>query len=255
MGGWIGVDLDGTLAEFYGWTGGIGKPVPAMLERVKDWLARGVEVRIMTARVSPHGGYSSESGRNADDEFVKEQRSAIDAWCLEHIGEIIPVTHVKDFRMIELWDDRAVQVRPNTGERVDADYPYTCCCGHGKIGYLFETLGDDDRCPLCRSMDANDATNRELARITDSLIKAVPESEDLKSQIATPAKHGYETFTEELNRLLAEHGLRLDAGQAETEGLLILEEIQKGDSTQEFAIRHHSGYGGFFTLEDANNKH
>lgn len=38
--GWIGVDLDGTLAEYHGWGNGeIGDPVPAMLERVKKWLA------------------------------------------------------------------------------------------------------------------------------------------------------------------------------------------------------------------------
>jgi hypothetical protein len=33
-GGWIGVDLDGTLAIYGGWTGprSIGEPVPKMLE-------------------------------------------------------------------------------------------------------------------------------------------------------------------------------------------------------------------------------
>ena len=41
--GWIGVDLDGTLAHYEGWKGieHIGAPVPAMLERVKNWLAEG----------------------------------------------------------------------------------------------------------------------------------------------------------------------------------------------------------------------
>ena len=35
LSGWIGVDLDGTLAEYHGWNGGaIGEPVPAMLARV-----------------------------------------------------------------------------------------------------------------------------------------------------------------------------------------------------------------------------
>lgn len=40
-GGWIGVDLDGTLAEYGGWKGAdhIGAPVPAMLARVRAWLA------------------------------------------------------------------------------------------------------------------------------------------------------------------------------------------------------------------------
>ena len=40
MKGWIGVDLDGTLAHYDKWRGveHIGKPVPVMLERVKKWL-------------------------------------------------------------------------------------------------------------------------------------------------------------------------------------------------------------------------
>ena len=51
--GWIGVDLDGTLAEYAGWVSEehIGHPVPMMLERVKAWLAEGKDVRIFTARV------------------------------------------------------------------------------------------------------------------------------------------------------------------------------------------------------------
>lgn len=50
--GWIGVDLDGTLAHYDGWKGPehIGAPIPAMVERVKAWLAEGKEVRISTAR-------------------------------------------------------------------------------------------------------------------------------------------------------------------------------------------------------------
>lgn len=45
-GGWIGVDLDGTLAEYHGWDDGrIGAPIPKMVQRVKQWLAEGKEVR------------------------------------------------------------------------------------------------------------------------------------------------------------------------------------------------------------------
>lgn len=41
--GWIGVDLDGTLAYYDGWIGAghIGEPVPAMLERVKQLAGSG----------------------------------------------------------------------------------------------------------------------------------------------------------------------------------------------------------------------
>lgn len=40
---WVGVDLDGTLAEYGGWQGAesIGPPVEPMLERVKEWLSEG----------------------------------------------------------------------------------------------------------------------------------------------------------------------------------------------------------------------
>jgi hypothetical protein len=104
--GWIGVDLDGTLAYYEGWQGPqhIGKPVAAMVARVKRWLEQGREVRIFTARVS-HGD-------------VDGARPAIEAWCEEHLGRRLIVTNEKDYGMVELWDDRAVQVLANTGEPV-----------------------------------------------------------------------------------------------------------------------------------------
>lgn len=119
MSGWIGVDLDGTLAVYKSWDGGkIGDPVPAMVERVKGWLAEGKTVKIFTARVSISGGYSLESQQHADQAFVDEQRALIEAWCEKHIGQKLEITNVKDFSMIELWDDRAVQVQMNTDQRL-----------------------------------------------------------------------------------------------------------------------------------------
>lgn len=108
--GWIGVDLDGTLAHYDEWRGigHIGLPVPAMVERVKRWLAEGRDVRIFTARVS---------GR--DDAECQAAFDAIDRWCLGLFGYPLPVTCVKDFEMIELWDDRAVAVEPNTGRALN----------------------------------------------------------------------------------------------------------------------------------------
>ena len=116
-GGWIGVDLDGTLAEYHGWNDGkIGPPIPAMVERVKRWLDEGKTVKILTARVSSSGHYSLESKRFADAEFVFEQHKAILRWCIAVFGCPLEVTASKDFKMIELWDDRAVTVEPNTGK-------------------------------------------------------------------------------------------------------------------------------------------
>lgn len=109
MSGWIGVDLDGTLAYYEGWQGPthIGPPIPAMLERVKKWRENGWEVRIFTARVS-----------TPDDKERAEVIRAINAWCNAHLGAVLPITNVKDYGLVELWDDRAVQVEQNTGMAV-----------------------------------------------------------------------------------------------------------------------------------------
>jgi hypothetical protein len=110
--GWIGVDLDGTLAEYGEWRGAdhIGPPIPAMLARVRRWLEMGLDVRIFTARVGPQP--------NGEDVVASE---AIAKWCREHIGRALPITATKDYSMVELWDDRCVQVIPNTGLRADGE--------------------------------------------------------------------------------------------------------------------------------------
>lgn len=118
MNGWIGVDLDGTLAEYHGWPkdGSIGNPVPAMVERVKSWLAEGKDVRIFTARVWPLGTANlSDLDRVAD---AAQQSFRVELWCQRHLGKALPITCIKDYAMVELWDDRAVQVIQNTGEPV-----------------------------------------------------------------------------------------------------------------------------------------
>lgn len=109
MKAWIGVDLDCTLAFYDYWRGPshIGPPVLRMLGRVRDWIRDGRVVRIVTARVHPQN-----PGR-------VESLIAINAWCEKYVGRKLEVTWEKDFEMLELWDDRCVQVVPNTGERVD----------------------------------------------------------------------------------------------------------------------------------------
>lgn len=122
--GWIGVDLDGTLAETIDWTKGcgIGDPIPTMVERVKWWLAEGEEVRILTARVAVTNEFSPISNRFADEEFRDEQIELIEAWCEKHIGQRLPITSQKDFKMSCLYDDRCVQVERNTGRLIDAKF-------------------------------------------------------------------------------------------------------------------------------------
>ncbi len=94
---WIGVDLDGTLA--YSTTPGkIGKPVPAMLKRVKDTIEAGTEVRIFTARAMNADGIAT-----------------VRKWLKANDLAGLPVTNVKDGDMLELWDDRARRVVRDKG--------------------------------------------------------------------------------------------------------------------------------------------
>ena len=117
MSAWIAVDFDGTLAEYHGWDGdNLGKPIRPMVDRVLRWLAEGKAVKIFTARVGCSGKRSDVSLDN--EEFAEHQRNLITAWCIQHIGVALEVTATKDFAMVELWDDRAIQVVMNTGEIV-----------------------------------------------------------------------------------------------------------------------------------------
>ena len=97
---WIAVDLDGTLAYYDDWDGAenIGEPIPAMLERVRRWIAIGKTVRIFTARAC-----------------IPEQIPFVRKW-LDDLGlESVGITNQKDFGMTELWDDRCIRVERNTG--------------------------------------------------------------------------------------------------------------------------------------------
>ena len=115
-GEWIGVDLDGTLAVYGEFEASdphrIGAPVPPMVERVRRWLADGVDVRIFTARVGHEGDMAH---------YNEPARQRVQAWCREHLGAELPVTATKNYRMRQLRDDRALQVGYNTGETVAAD--------------------------------------------------------------------------------------------------------------------------------------
>ena len=105
---WIGVDLDGTLAFYDKWRGTshIGRPIPAMVERVKDWIEEGKTVKIFTARIC---------------DGMKSTLTIIEDWTELYIGTRLEVTNIKDYGMIELWDDRAIRVVANTGQSV-AEY-------------------------------------------------------------------------------------------------------------------------------------
>lgn len=108
-GEWVGVDLDGTLArDLPPPYPNIGPPLPRMVARVRAWIACGIEVRIVTARMSPE---RHDFGDTAD-----EQKALVQAWLREHVGVQLEVQSYKDGFMCLLYDDRAVAVKRNTGE-------------------------------------------------------------------------------------------------------------------------------------------
>ncbi|WGA02976.1 hypothetical protein NFK84_14705 [Enterobacter ludwigii] len=114
MSEWIGVDFDGVLATYEAMQGKqLGNPVPAMVQRVQAWRKEGKDVRVFTAR--------------AGDDV---QKKAVTDWLNENGLSGLEVTNMKAFGMVELWDDRAVRVRKNTGKP---------CSGCRSAGFSAET--------------------------------------------------------------------------------------------------------------------
>ena len=105
MGGWIGVDLDGTLAHYDPGRGllHIGEPIPAMVSVVKSLIAKGFVVKVFTARAS------------ISPPDLDEMIRIIQDWCELHIGHRLEVTNMKDFGTLALLDDRAYHVVFNKG--------------------------------------------------------------------------------------------------------------------------------------------
>lgn len=107
---WTGVDLDGTLAIHGVWMGPlhIGKPIPKMVARVKAMLAAGNRVKVFTARMC-----------EPDPDLRAAIGVAIGDWTERVVGQRLEATNQKDYDMVELFDDRAVQIIGNTGVRAD----------------------------------------------------------------------------------------------------------------------------------------
>lgn len=109
--GYVGIDLDGTLAYYDKWRGPehIGEPIKPMVDYVKTLIAAGIEVKIITARAATERILE-------DEDLYNKMMIGIRQWCYKHIGKRLEVTAEKDFGMVFLVDDRAVTVEKNTGE-------------------------------------------------------------------------------------------------------------------------------------------
>jgi hypothetical protein len=106
---WLGLALDGTLAEAperppeepYAPDAPIGEPVYNMAQRLRDWHAEGLTVKIFTWRAGTKAG-----------------RQQVRDWLKQHGLPRLEVTDKKDFDMVEFWSAEAVQVPRNTGQVV-----------------------------------------------------------------------------------------------------------------------------------------
>lgn len=135
--GWYGFDLDGTLAVYDVWKGidHIGRPIPPMVNLVKNMHAHGLKVKILTARVAPRSNIERCTNPYLDEHWCipspdempwavhKKEWTALEFiqdWCWRNLGFVPEVTHQKDHLMLTLFDDRVVQVEPNTGRVLGA---------------------------------------------------------------------------------------------------------------------------------------
>lgn len=105
------VDFDGTISSHKSIDlndydpGKVGAPIERMIRRIKAWLAEGIEVVILTARVHPCHG----------EENIQKSREAIRNFCIEHIGQELNITCEKSPKFDEIWDDKAVRVDVDEG--------------------------------------------------------------------------------------------------------------------------------------------
>ena len=95
----IAVDLDGTLAKYSTFKNKIGDPIPKMINRVFDWLDKGKEVVIFSARAK-----------------TPAERKKIKLWLLKQGLPALEVTNVKSPDFEVMYDDRVRKVEKNTGE-------------------------------------------------------------------------------------------------------------------------------------------
>lgn len=188
---WIGVDLDGTLAHYDEWRGieHIGPPIEEMRLRVRQWLDEGHEVRILTARVGPQ--------RHDVPHTIEEITQHIEAWCLTHLGQVLRVTSQKDYCMVAFWDDRCVQVVPNTGRSLETELAAETARAEG----LLDRIKGMDEILKRRGADVAMLNQRLIERTQDMLEKFAVIEADLRKRLAE-AERDTEVLATILSRVL-----------------------------------------------------
>lgn len=73
-----------------------------MIELIKKELQNGSEVKIFTARASYY----------LDD----IEKLDIERFCVQHFGQVLPITAIKEHNIDVYYDDRAQKVEKNTGK-------------------------------------------------------------------------------------------------------------------------------------------
>lgn len=133
--GWIAIDLDGTLASYDPRHGveQVGRAIPGMIDRVKQWLQAGYEVRVFTARA-------------ADETLIPP----VQEWLIANSLPALAVTNCRDKQLLQIWDDRAIQVETNTGEVITPRQYISLDLSGGWIGV--ELDGTLARCESPQSM-------------------------------------------------------------------------------------------------------
>lgn len=136
--------MDGTASAYCGGGGypwnQFGPPIEPMMARIRGWIAARQEVRIVTARVFPYIHGENEDVLNrvhqclVTGEYftVGDMVRCVQAYFCTHVDAMLPVTCAKDYQMIQLWDDRAIQVVPNTGRTLSEEHEAVLSALRGK---------------------------------------------------------------------------------------------------------------------------
>jgi hypothetical protein len=98
---WIGFDFDSTLAMYHDHPEKLGKPISGVIKIAKSYIKRGITCKVFTARA-----------KDASSAQIKR----IQDWTQKYLGKRLAVINEKDPFMIALYDDKAIQVEPNSGK-------------------------------------------------------------------------------------------------------------------------------------------